>query len=110
CPALVGALRSRPLLSLAKRKSGRAGVLDGRSLAAVFTWMRPNELVWNYWVNNYLMGNNPPAFDLLAWNDDKTNLPGRLHSQFIDIFEHNSLCKANALTVLGTPVDLPLDN
>jgi polyhydroxyalkanoate synthase len=106
CPALVGALRSRPLLSFAKRRSARAGVLDGRSLASVFTWMRPNELVWNYWVNNYLMGNTPPAFDLLAWNDDKTNLPGRLHGQFIDIFEHNSLCRANTLTVLATPVDL----
>ena len=58
----------------------------------VFTWMRPNELVWNYWVNNYLMGNKPPAFDILAWNADGTNLPARLHGQFLDIFERNVLC------------------
>jgi polyhydroxyalkanoate synthase len=72
----------------------------------VFTWMRPNELVWNYWVNNYLLGKDPPAFDILAWNDDKTNLPGRLHGQFLDIFAGNLMVKPGAMTVLGTPVDL----
>jgi polyhydroxyalkanoate synthase subunit PhaC len=106
CPAMVGAFQSKGLLSIARRKSRRAGVLDARSLGSVFTWMRPNELVWNYWVNNYLMGKNPPAFDILAWNEDKTNLPGRLHGQFLDIFEGNLLAKPGGVTVLGTPVDL----
>jgi polyhydroxyalkanoate synthase len=105
CPAMVGAFQSKGLLSVARRKSSRAGVLDARSLGTVFTWMRPNELVWNYWVNNYLMGKKPPAFDILAWNDDKTNLPGRLHGQFLDIFAGNLLAKGG-LEVLGTPVDL----
>ena len=105
-PAMVGAFQSPGLLSIARRKSRRAGVLDARSLGTVFTWMRPNELVWNYWVNNYLMGKQPPAFDILAWNDDKTNLPGRLHGQFLDIFAGNLLVKAGGLEVLGTPVDL----
>ena len=77
-----------------------------RTLGNVFTWMRPNDLVWNYWVNNYLMGNDPPAFDILAWNADGTNLPAALHAQFLDIFEHNLLCHAGRVTVLGTPVDL----
>ena len=62
------------------------GVLDGRSLGSVFTWMRPNDLVWNYWVNNYLLGNDPPTFDILAWNADSTNLPEALHRQFLGIF------------------------
>jgi len=106
CPAMVGAFQSRGLLSVARRRSRRAGVLDARSLGTVFTWMRPNELVWNYWVNNYLMGKEPPAFDILAWNDDKTNLPGRLHGQFLDIFAGNLLVKPGGLEVLGTPVDL----
>jgi polyhydroxyalkanoate synthase len=106
CPAMVGAFRSRGLLSVARRRSRRAGVLDARSLGTVFTWMRPNELVWNYWVNNYLMGKEPPAFDILAWNDDKTNLPGRLHGQFLDIFAGNLLVKPGGISVLGTPVDL----
>jgi polyhydroxyalkanoate synthase len=106
CQAMVGAFQSQGLLSIARRRSRSAGVLDARSLGAVFTWMRPNELVWNYWVNNYLMGNSPPAFDILAWNDDKTNLPGALHSQFLDIFQDNLVVKPGAIEVLGTPVDL----
>jgi polyhydroxyalkanoate synthase subunit PhaC len=106
CQAMVGAFQSQGLLSLARRRSRSAGVLDARSLGAVFTWMRPTELVWNYWVNNYLMGKKPPAFDILAWNDDKTNLPGRLHGQFLDIFAGNLLVKPGGITVLGTPVDL----
>ena len=105
-PSMVGLFRSRPLLSVARRRSAGARVLDGDSLASVFTWMRPNDLVWNYWVNNYLMGKKPPAFDILAWNADKTNLPGRLHGQFLEIFEHNVLVKPGGLTVLGSPVDL----
>ncbi len=55
--------------------------------------MRPNDLVWNYWVNNYLTGNDPPSFDILAWSVDGTNLPGKLHGQFLDIFEDNLLPK-----------------
>jgi polyhydroxyalkanoate synthase subunit PhaC len=105
-PAMVGMMQSRPLLAVAKRRSARAGVLDGQSLAAVFTWMRPNDLVWNYWVNNYLMGKKPPTFDILAWNADRTNLPAALHAQFLEIFANNSLTHAGALSVLGTPVDL----
>ena len=58
----------------------------GVSQASVFTWMRPNDLIWNYWVNNYLMGNKPRPFDILAWNNDSTNLPAALHAEFLDLF------------------------
>jgi poly[(R)-3-hydroxyalkanoate] polymerase subunit PhaC len=68
--------------------------------------MRPNDLVWNYWVNNYLEGKEPPSFDILAWSVDGTNLPGTLHGQFLDIFENNPLPKPGAMTVLGQPIDL----
>ena len=105
-PAPIGAFQSSALLWVARRKSRRAGVLDARSLGSVFTWMRPNDLVWNYWVNNYLMGKKPAAFDILAWNGDQTNLPGGLHSQFLDIFEDNLLVAPGGLRVLGEPVDL----
>jgi polyhydroxyalkanoate synthase len=75
-------------------------------LARAFAWLRPNDLVWNYVVNNYLLGNDPPAFDILAWNADSTNLPAGLHGQFLDIFEQNHLCRPGLLSVLDTPVNL----
>jgi polyhydroxyalkanoate synthase len=86
--------------------SRRKGVLDGRELSRVFAWMRPNDLVWNYWVSNYLLGHNPPAFDVLAWNADATNLPAALHADFMDIWHHNALVHPGKMGVLGTPVDL----
>ena len=81
-------------------------MLDGRDLGRVFAWLRPNDLVWNYWVSNYLLGENPPAFDILFWNVDTTRLPAGLHSDFLDIFERNALAEPGALEVLGTPIDL----
>ena len=71
----------------------------------MFAWLRPNDLVWNYWVNNYLLGQNPPAFDILYWNADTTRLPAGLHSDFLDLFVSNGLVEGD-LTVLGTPIDL----
>ncbi|HKF90697.1 MAG TPA: alpha/beta fold hydrolase [Acidimicrobiia bacterium] len=105
-PTTVGMFLSPRLLRAARRRSTSRGVLDGDALGRVFSWLRPNELVWNYWVNNYLMGNDPPAFDILAWNSHTTRLPGALHAQLLDIFEHNLLCTPGALTVLDHPVDL----
>ena len=105
-PAPIGAFSSPRLLALAQWNSKRTGVITARNMGAIFTWMRPNELVWNYWVNNYLMGDAPPAFDILAWNADGTNLPAALHAQFLEIFQDNVLCEPGRMTVLGTPVDL----
>lgn len=87
-------------------KSRRSGVLSGRDLAKAFSWVRPNDLVWNYWVSNYLMGETPPAFDVLAWNADTTNLPAEFHAGLIDIMLRNALMRPGDLEVLGTPVDL----
>jgi polyhydroxyalkanoate synthase len=105
-PAPIGMFRMAPVLSLARQRSTSNGILAGPSLAAVFSWMRPNDLVWNYWVNNYLLGQPPPRFDILAWNADATNLPAQLHSQFLEIFQHNQMVRESGLQVLGTPVDL----
>ena len=105
-PAQVGMLMNKRLLRLASWRSRQTGVLDGQSLASIFTWMRPNDLVWNYWVNDYLMGKKPAPFDILAWNADKTNLPAALHGQFLDMFADNLMARPGAMTVLGSPVDL----
>ena len=105
-PAQAGAMMSVPLLKLAALRSRATGVLDGQSLASVFTWMRPNDLVWNYWVNDYLMGKKPAPFDILAWNADRTNLPAALHAQFLEMFATNVLAQRRGMTVLGSPVDL----
>jgi polyhydroxyalkanoate synthase len=93
-------------LEAAKRHSYQAGVLEGRDMAKVFAWMRPNDLIWNYWVNNYLMGNEPPVFDILFWNNDTTRLPATFHGDLIEMFKNNPLTRAGALEVCGTAIDL----
>jgi polyhydroxyalkanoate synthase len=102
----LAAFASPRLVGFARRRSGRKGIITGRDMSSAFTWMRPDDLVFNYVVNNYLMGRKPPAFDILAWNADSTNLPGALHIQFLDIFADNLLVKPGAMEVLGTPVQL----
>jgi polyhydroxyalkanoate synthase len=97
---------SERTLRTAISRSRRKGILDGRSLGKVFAWVRPNDLVWNYWVANYLLGQNPPAFDVLAWNNDATNLPAALHAEFMHLWMDNALIHPGTLSVLGTPVDL----
>jgi len=103
--APIGAFSSAKVLSFAKWNSGRKGIIDARSMGSAFTWMRPNDLVWNYWVNNYLLGQDPPVFDILSWNADGTNLPAKLHQQFLEIFATNPLVTPGAWTLLDTPFD-----
>jgi len=93
-------------IASALARSQRKGVLTGREMSRAFAWLRPNDLVWNYWVNNYLLGLPPPSFDILFWNNDVTNLPAALHAEFLELLLKNSLCHPGALNALGTPVDL----
>ncbi|MBV9915985.1 MAG: alpha/beta fold hydrolase [Solirubrobacterales bacterium] len=102
----TSAFLDRRAASMAIADSARRGYLDGRALAGVFAWLRPNDLIWNYWVNNYLVGNDPPAFDVLYWNADTTNLPAALHRDFVELSLENSLVHPGRLKALGTPVDL----
>ena len=87
-------------------ESARRGYLDGQALAGVFAWLRPNDLVWNYVVNNYLLGRKPPAFDVLYWNQDAVRLAAGLHRDFVRLALDNSLTRPGGLDVLGSPVDL----
>jgi len=102
----LSALVDERLASRAKARSARRGYLDGRSLAEMFAWLRPGDLVWNYWVNNYLLGKRPPAFDVLFWNSDSTRMTAALHADFVDMAMQNSLTRPGALTIRGVPIDL----
>jgi polyhydroxyalkanoate synthase subunit PhaC len=97
---------TRRTVKAAVARSRRKGVLDGRQLSRTFAWVRPNDLVWNYWVSNYLMGRTPPPFDVLAWNADSTNLTAGLHADLMCIWAENSFLRSGSFEVLETPLDL----
>jgi len=105
-PSTISALTSGPAVAGSLQKSRSAGVLDGGELSRFFAWLRPNDLVWNYWVNNYLLGRNPAAFDVLKWNVDSTNLPAGLHGDFMTISAENALTKPGGIQVLDEKIDL----
>jgi polyhydroxyalkanoate synthase len=94
------------MANIAIALSARKGYLDGRSLAEVFAWLRPTDLVWRYWVNNYVEGKTPAAFDVLFWNADTTRMAAGLHRDMVMTGLHNSLVSPGEATMLGTPVDL----
>lgn len=102
----TAALIDENLAAAAKAVSGRRGYLDGRALAEVFAWLRPGDLIWNYWVTNYLLGQKPPSFDILFWNADTTRMPARLHADFVDFGLQNKIVRPGELSILGSPVDL----
>lgn len=83
------------------------GYLDGAAMATTFNALRANDLIWYFAVNNYLMGKQPPVFDLLFWNADSTRFPARLFFDYIEkLYQENLLAKPGGMTLLGTPVDL----
>jgi len=86
---------------------GQGGLLKGQELAATFSFLRPNDLVWNYVVGNYLKGETPPPFDLLYWNGDSTNLPGPFYAWYLrNTYLENNLIKPGKCTVCGEKIDL----
>jgi polyhydroxyalkanoate synthase subunit PhaC len=103
---MPSAFVNRDFARLAVSASARRGYLDGRALAEMFAWLRPNDLIWSYVVNNYLLGRRPPAFDILYWNQDAVRLAAGLHRDFIQIALDNPLADPGAFELLGTPVDL----
>jgi poly(3-hydroxyalkanoate) synthetase len=102
----VDAMASKPIAAAAIAESARRGYLDGEALASVFAWLRPNDLIWNYVINNYLLGKEPPAFDILYWNQDTVRLAAGLHRDFVMMALNNSLTKPGETRVLGSDVDL----
>ncbi|MGH7933964.1 MAG: PHA/PHB synthase family protein [Candidatus Binataceae bacterium] len=105
-PSMAGMFATEEKVKAAIARSQEKGVLDAGSIARMFAWLRPNDLVWHYWVNNYLMGKEPAAFDILFWNADSTNLPAKLHAGFLDLMMRNPLASRGTVSVLGTPINL----
>jgi polyhydroxyalkanoate synthase len=94
-------------MTLGPNSPGGGNLLKGQELATTFSFLRPNDLVWNYVVANYLKGETPPAFDLLYWNSDSTNLPGPMYTWYLrNTYLENNLVKPGKLTVCGQKIDL----
>ncbi len=104
--SVLGMFMTKDVLKTAKAASALRGVLEGSDMGRIFAWLRPNDLVWNYWVNNYLLGKDPPAFDILYWNADTTRLPAKFHADILDIYSRSSFMHPGEANVLGRPVDL----
>ena len=102
----AGALMSANGLELAKRRAAKKGIVKGNDLARGFAWLRPNDLIWNYVINNYLMGDDPPAFDVLFWNADATNLSAALMGDFLQLFETLAFTKHGEVEMAGHKIDL----
>ena len=102
----AGSLISDNGLALARRRADKAGVIKGDDLARGFAWLRPNDLIWNYVINNYLLGQDPPAFDVLFWNADATNLSASLMGDFLTIFETLAFTKKGEVEMVDHKIDL----
>lgn len=99
----LGVLATPTTLEMAKTVSKMKGLMQGAELGRIFNFLRPNDLVWNYWVNNYLMGNDPPVFDVLAWNADTTRMTSGFHCDLLNLVQHNPLVHGE-FKVQGKPV------
>lgn len=102
----AGSLMSDNGLALAKQRAARKGVIKGSDLSRGFAWLRPNDLIWNYVINNYLMGEDPPAFDVLFWNADATNLSASLMGDFLHIYETLAFTRKGEVEMVGHKIDL----
>ncbi|MDR3410779.1 MAG: alpha/beta fold hydrolase [Formivibrio sp.] len=94
-------------LSFIERKMASKGYLDGKDMATSFRMLRPNSLIWNYWVGNYLLGETPTAFDVLYWNMDATRMPEKMHRFYLrELYWKNKLIEPDAIKVAGQPINL----
>ncbi len=95
------------VMGLLEQLTVEKGYLDGRYMAATFNLLRGRDLIWSYVVNNYLLGDEPPPFDMLHWNSDTTNLPAGWHRTYLDtLYRGNKLAQKGGISVAGTPIDL----
>jgi polyhydroxyalkanoate synthase subunit PhaC len=106
-PGTLGVFADRDSVARLEKDLQRLGYLEGSTMAQTFDWLRGNDLVWSYVINNWYMGKVPPAFDLLAWNADSTNMPATMHTQYLRAcYVENLLVRPGAFRIGETPIDL----
>jgi polyhydroxyalkanoate synthase len=110
-PGELGIFLDEEQISLLEEKMKEKGYLDGSSMATTFNMLRANDLIWSFYVNNYLLGNEATAFDLLYWNSDSTRMPAKMHSFYLrNMYQQNLLIQPNGISLNGQGIDLSLIN
>lgn len=110
-PGELGIFIDEEQISLLEEKMKEKGYLDGSSMATTFNMLRANDLIWSFYVNNYLLGNQAAAFDLLYWNSDSTRMPAKMHSFYLrNMYQKNLLMQPNGISLNGQGIDLGLIN
>lgn len=106
-PGDLGIFTDEDTIVRLEERMRQRGYLDPAEMARTFDWMRSSDLIWSYVVNNWFKGKRPPAFDILAWNNDSTRMPVAMHSQYLRAcYLHNAIVKPNAFSIDDTPIDL----
>ncbi len=106
-PGDLGALIDEGQLQWLDEEMRRKGYYDGREMAATFNLLRPKDLIWSYYIKNYLLGEEPPPHELLYWNNDSTNISEKMHRYYLrNMYLSNALRQSDALRLNGTPIDL----
>lgn len=106
-PGELGVFIDDEQISALEGRMEKEGYLEGSSMAGAFNLMRANDLIWSFYVNNYLLGNDPRPFDLLYWNSDSTRMPAKMHSWYLkNMYLENNLCKPGTISVDGVPIDI----
>jgi polyhydroxyalkanoate synthase len=106
-PGDLGVFIDDKQISKLEKSSEEKGYLDGKMMAQTFNILRSNDLIWSFYINNYLEGKDPAIFDLLYWNSDSTNLPARMYSFYLrNMYLENKLCKPGGITLAGVPIDV----
>jgi polyhydroxyalkanoate synthase subunit PhaC len=105
CPNIIGMMDTEKSRSTLRRAAGNSEIFPGKSVRTSFAWLRPNDLVFNYLVSGWLLGQDPPAFDVLAWNDDATAISARFALESTELVV-DAMERQGGITVLGTPIDL----
>ncbi len=106
-PGELGVFIDDEQLASLESQMEKEGYLEGSSMSGAFNLMRANDLIWSFYINNYLLGNDPRPFDLLYWNSDSTRMPAKMHSWYLrNMYLENNLCKPGALSIDGVPIDI----